>query len=395
MKKLLFGCTLLLAAVSASAARPDTVPNGFSRPLSWRVGLELSPAFVPGTNGFLRGDNPDGKRVNTSLGGALRADFSFAPNTRQGILYRGLYQGLGVDVNSYFAGSLLGTPVSAYVYQGAPIVNFSRRLSLGYEWQFGAAFGWKHYDELTAADNAAVSTSVTAHMGLSLKLYYKLSKRWQLSVGAVGRHFSNGNTSWPNAGVNTLGGSIGVAYVFGNNDESINPDAHELIADADRGRWFYDIMAYGAWRKHTVVIEGQPELCPGRFGVVGLQFAPMRTLNRFVAVGPALEMQWDEGAGLAPYWVEGSTGNNIRFYRQPFGRQLNVGLSAHAELTMPIFAVNVGLGYDFVSPKDEKRFYQSLALKTFVTDKLFLNVGYRLGSFKTPQNLMLGVGVRL
>lgn len=121
----------------------------------------------------------------------------------------------------------------------------------------------------------------------------------------------------------------------------------------------------------------------------------MRTLNRFVAVGAALDMQWDEGAGLAPYWVEGSTGDNIHFYRPPFGRQLNVGLSAHAELTMPIFAVNVGLGYDFVSPYDEKRFYQSLTLKTFVTDKLFLNVGYRLGSFKTPQNLMLGIGIRL
>ena len=311
------------------------------------------------------------------------------------MLYHGLYQGLGVGVNSFFASSLLGTPVSAYVYQGAPIVRFNDRLTLGYEWQFGAAFGWQHYDELTAADNGAVSTSVTAHMGVSLKLYYKLSERWQLSVGAVGRHFSNGNTSWPNAGVNTLGGSIGVAYVFGNRGESTELASRELIADADRGRWFYDIMAYGAWRKHTVVVGGEAELCPGRFGVVGLQFAPMRTLNRFVAVGAALDMQWDEGAGLAPYWVESSTGDNIHFYRPPFGRQLNVGLSAHAELTMPIFAVNVGLGYDFVSPDDEKRFYQSLALKTFVTDKLFLNVGYRLGSFKTPQNLILGIGIRL
>lgn len=395
MKKRLIGCSLLLAALCVSAARPDSVARGFDRPLSWRVGVELSPAFVPPTNAFLRGENPDAKRINTSFSGDVRADFAFAPSTRQGMLYHGLYQGLGVGVNSFFASSLLGTPVSAYVYQGAPIVRFNDRLTLGYEWQFGAAFGWQHYDELTAADNGAVSTSVTAHMGVSLKLYYKLSERWQLSVAAVGRHFSNGNTSWPNAGVNTLGGSIGVAYVFGNRGESTGPASRELIADADRGRWFYDIMAYGAWRKHTVVVGGEAELCPGRFGVVGLQFAPMRTLNRFVAVGAALDMQWDEGAGLAPYWVEGSTGDNIHFYRPPFGRQLNVGLSAHAELTMPIFAVNVGLGYDFVSPDDEKRFYQSLSLKTFVTDKLFLNVGYRLGSFKTPQNLMLGIGIRL
>ena len=61
----------------------------------------------------------------------------------------------------------------------------------------------------------------------------------------------------------------------------------------------------------------------------------------------------------------------------------------------PIFSVNAGVGYDFVNPKGDKRFYQSLALKTFVTDKLYLNVGYRLGDFKDPQNLMLGLGLRL
>lgn len=85
----------------------------------------------------------------------------------------------------------------------------------------------------------------------------------------------------------------------------------------------------------------------------------------------------------------------MKFYRPPFGRQLSVGLSAHAELTMPIFAINVGMGYDMLSPRGNKRFYQSLTLKTFVTRHIFINTGYRLGAFKDPQNLMLGVGVRL
>ena len=70
-------------------------------------------------------------------------------------------------------------------------------------------------------------------------------------------------------------------------------------------------------------------------------------------------------------------------------------MSAHAELTMPIFSVNAGVGYDFVCPQGNQRFYQSLSLKTFVSRRLFLNVGYRLGNFKYPQNLMLGIGVRL
>lgn len=62
---------------------------------------------------------------------------------------------------------------------------------------------------------------------------------------------------------------------------------------------------------------------------------------------------------------------------------------------MPIFSVNVGIGYDIINPKGDKAFYQSLTLKTFVTRNLYLNAGYSLGSFKDPQNLMLGIGIRI
>ena len=61
---------------------------------------------------------------------------------------------------------------------------------------------------------------------------------------------------------------------------------------------------------------------------------------------------------------------------------------------MPIFSLNAGLGYDIISPEGEQRFYQSLTLKTFVYRGFYINTGYRLGKFKDPQNLMLGLGIR-
>lgn len=379
-----------------SFAEADTIPSGFSRPLQWRIGVEVSPAWVPGTNVFLRGGNPEGRRINSAMSGDIRADFSFSPSSREGKLYKDLYQGVGLGVSSFFAPALLGTPVSAYVYQGAPIFNFTSRLSLGYEWQFGASFGWKHFDEQTAENNAVVSTSVTAHMGLALKLNYRLSPRWHMSVGVGANHYSNGNTSWPNAGVNSIGLSLGVTYTLTRACEKYIPD-FILEREADRHGWFYDITLFGATRKRIVAVGNPPEaeLCPGSFGVVGIQLAPMYRLNRWCAVGPSLDMQWDEGAGLEPYWIQGSYGENIKFVRPPFDKQLNVGLSAHAELTMPIFSVNVGLGFDALCPHGEEPFYQSLTLKTFLTHRLYINTGYRLANFKTPQNLMLGIGVRL
>lgn len=389
--RLICGFVALIAGV---AAWGDTIPDCWHRPLQWRVGIEASAGAVPGTNAFLRGINSDNRVVNTAIAGALRADFSFDPMSKSGRLYRGVYQGIGIGINSFGAATLLGTPVSAYVYQGAPIVRFKDRLWLGYEWKFGAAFGWRHGEQSAEEENIAVSTPVTAHMGVALKLHYRLASRWILSVGAEGSHFSNGNTSWPNAGVNTLGGTVGVAYVVNPIPERPVVSA-ELEREADRGRWFYDITLYGAWRKRWVMADDMPQFCPGRFGIAGVQIAPMRRFNRYFAAGASLDMQWDESAGLEPYWVEGTHYGYIKFYRPPFGKQLSVGLSAHAELTMPIFSINVGLGYDMLRPEGNQRFYQSLTLKTFVTRRLYINTGYRLGRFKYPQNLMLGIGIRL
>lgn len=154
-------------------------------------------------------------------------------------------------------------------------------------------------------------------------------------------------------------------------------------------------MVFGAWRKRAVDIDGTPQLIHGHFAVAGLQISPMRRFNQWVAAGPALDLMWDEGANLESNRVEDSYGDDVRFYRPSFASQLSVGVSAHAELTTPIFSVNAGLGYDFVKPKGDNRFYQSLTLKTFVWRGIFLNVGYRLSDFKTPQNLMLGLGYRL
>ena len=394
-KKALALLGAMALGLSAAAAAPDSVATAAGAPLQWRVGVEALPAVVPGSNGFLRGDNLQGRRIGGSLSGSVRADFSFGSSSREGMLYRGLYQGIGVGVNSFFAGSLLGTPASVYVYQGAPIARLGRRLWLGYEWRFGAAFGWRHHEDAgDEYNNAAVSTAVTAHMGVGLKLHYELSPQWRIAAGIEATHFSNGNTSLPNAGVNAVGVSLGVSYVINPQPEA--PKAPEAIAEeADRGRWFFDIMAYGAWRRRAVAVGEDVVLCPGRFGVAGLQLAPMRSLNRYVAVGGALDLQYDESAGLAPYYVESTNGGFVRFYRPPFGKQLSAGVSAHAELTMPIFAINAGLGINMLNPKGDKRFYQMLTLKAFVHRNVFLNVGYRLGRFSDPQNLMLGIGVRL
>lgn len=396
MKSLLnkLAAAVMLCAVCVPAyVRAQSVSDSLSHAPLWHVGAGVAAGVVPGTNRFLTGDNSSGKSVDADFSASMRAGFCFSPHSRTGKLYPGVYQGLGLEARTFSSGGLLGSPVSLYVYQGVPLVHFSPRLWLGAEWQFGAAFGWKHFRAGIDEENGAVSTAVTAHMGVGLRLNYELSASWRLTGGIDLRHFSNGNTSYPNAGVNTTGLSLGLTYLI-SQPQAPAPD-EALVAEADAGRWMLDIVAYGAWRKRGVTEREDAIMVPGRFGVAGVQVAPMRKFNRWLAAGASLDMQYDQSAGIEDYWVEGTWGNDVKFYRPPFGKQLSVGLSMHAELTLPVFAINAGLGYDFVCPEGDRPFYQSLTLKAFVTRNVFLNVGYRLRHFKDPQNLMLGIGVRL
>ncbi len=377
--------------MAAFGAHADSIPEWWQRPLHRRVGAEAMAGGVVHTNSYVSGHNRESQAVDGAFGGGLRADFSFDATSRQGQLYPGVYQGIGVSASAYTPGNLLGTPVSVYVYQGAPFARFGHGLSLGYEWEFGAAMGWKHANAVQ--EGRPVSTAVTAHMGISLRLGWQLSPRWTLTAGVAGRHFSNGNTSIPNTGVNTLSAVVGVAYALGEPQQTATPDP-ALAEEADRGKWFFDVTAYGAGRKRIITTTDPHTLVPGTFGVAGVQGAAMRRLNRYFAAGVAIDLQYDENAALDDYIVDYTYDENIKFYRPPFGKQLRAGFSAHAELTMPIFALNVGLGIDALSPAGEKRFYQSLTLKTFVTRHIFINTGYRLGNFKDPQNLMLGLGYR-
>ena len=386
---------VIIFIIGSSLSAADSISVCQSLPFKWRAGLEMSSGWVPGTSSFIRGENPSGSSINSTMSGDARFDFSYNPKSRLGMLYKGLYQGIGIGINSFFHNKILGTPVSVYAFQGAPFANFGKRLWLGYEWEFGAAIGWKPYKEQSTFNNAPVSTCVTAHMGIAAKLHYEVNDRLELSAGVNLRHYSNGNTSFPNRGINSVGAVIGLVYNLNVVDDR-ESNAYDLAPDeSDKGKWIFDIMAFGAWRKRTLIIDNSPTILPGKFGVVGMQFSPLRQFNRYVAVGPALDLMWDESADLAPNWVEGSYAQNILFRRPKFGDQISVGASAHAELTMPIFTLNAGLGYDFVKPTGERRFYQSLTLKTFITHNIYINVGYRLARFQDPQNLMLGFGVRL
>lgn len=364
---------------------------------SHSIGFDLRPSYVFPTRSFFTGDNAAGKPINTALSAHLKYAFRFSPDSRLGRLYPYAYQGIGVAYNTFFNSSEVGTPVAVYAFQGSRIAKLAPGLTLDYEWNFGASFGWKRYNPETNYYNDVVGSRINAYINAGFFLNWQIAPQWNLTAGVDLTHYSNGNTNYPNSGVNTVGARIGVVRTFGGNaaEHTSASAGREEEASSVAGRISYDVVLYGSTRRRGLFLDNGAELIPGSFAVVGLNFNPMYRVNKYFRAGASLDAQYDESANLKEHHVEGTGGGDLKFYRPPFREQFAVGLSLRAELTMPIFSVNVGFGRNLIQQGEDTRgFYQILALKTFVTPRLFLHVGYQLHDFKDPNNLMLGLGWR-
>ena len=333
------------------------------------VVINLRPSYVVPTHGFYNGWNTSGQPLRTAFSGDIQYTFS-----SQGHF---AYQGAGIGVHSFFAHDLLGTPVSIYLLQGAPLLQVCKGLRLGYEWNFGLSAGWKNNGTVTVS-------ALNAYINVAALFDLRISDYWSLMFGPGYTHFSNGDTKFPNGGANTLNFRIGAKYnLQGNNDEGVErifaPEPHKK---AFKDNISYDLTALGGWRADRFIDDERNLVIDNSaYTLIGLQFNPSYHFNEYLSLGPSLDLVYDASAN--------------RNFNKGFLSHCAVGVSARGEISMPIFSVNVGGGYNVLqSGPDLKGFYGIFSLKAFLTEKLYLNVNYRLGQTSYAHNMMFGIGWR-
>lgn len=367
-------------ASAASVARRDS--------LSHRVSVELRSAYNLVSHYAMK---IDGKPLSSNFSLHARYAFSFSPHSRLGRLYPTAYQGVGVATYTYLAHERTGTPMAAYIMQGARIANFGDKLSLGYEWNFGISWGWHPNESMSSRCNVMVN--------LALPLIWRVAPHWELSLTPDYTHFSNGDTSFSNSGSNLFGVRLGATYLF---------DAGHTKADAKRyikpseefegcsfaQRMSYDVIVYGAWRADRFLEGGKIYINNEAMPIFGLNFQPQYHLNRYFAVGLSLDLQADSSLNLYN-GVKDDDNRVISYSRPPFWQQLEVGVSARGEIRAPIFTLGAGFGVNMLDTGyDSSRLYATFSLKAFLTKRLFLYVGYRFNSRRYTHNLMYGLGMR-
>lgn len=401
-KRILLFSALAGLAVAARGQGADTVPvvsGGERFPLIHQIGFDVRPGYIAPTSKFLRDDSGYGLRVRYSGSYHLKYGFRFHPDSPEGKAYPFTSQGIGVSYNTFEAPRELGTPWAVYAFQSSRIAGITPRLSLDYEWNFGASFGWHPYDETENPRNRIIGSRINAYLNAGFFLNARLSRFCNLLVGLDLTHYSNGNTHIPNAGLNTIGGRVGLVCTLNPPKESVAPFRRKAEQDDGSSLRFgrrvsYDFILYAATRAKGFVQGNNVYIFPGHLGILGFNFNPMYKFNRYLKAGISLDGQYDESANI--YTPDAlSHGGTPRFYRPPLHEQIGIGLSARGEFTMPFFAINIGVGHNLYYNKgDLKGLYQVVALKVSVTRDLFLHVGYQLHKFHDPYNLMLGIGYR-
>lgn len=411
--------TLLCAAVLTLSAAPTYASESVaptpadSTTLQHSFSLDVRSGFVTQHHDLFRGVNVTGTPINASASAHIQYAFRFPSASRLGRIMPSAYQGVGVAPYTFFNHEVMGTPVAFYVFQGAEVARFAESLSLDYEWNFGASAGWHR--------NLVVGTKVNAYINLGLMLkwqpglcssaFCRSLDGWTFAAGLDMTHFSNGDTTLPNVGTNIIGARISASRAFGatagmtaDRGSAARVDIRQFRREARTElsrksflkRTELDVILCGTVNAETITYQDKEYKLDGKFGVAALHINPLYRVTPCFLVGPAVDVQYNEGINLADH-VAGinPVTDEIRFHRPPLAEQLAAGLSIRVELQAPIFAVNLGFGHNIIYKGPELGgFYYLAALKTFVTDSLFMHVGLKVCDTESSNNLLLGLGWR-
>ena len=387
---------LLTSQLSIAGNPEDTIPT--SNRYIHQLETEVRQAYIFPSTSFLEGENNKSKALRSAFSAHLRYAFSFPPLSYIDRIYGSPYQGIGVAYYNFGDRQEIGNPIAMYLLQGGRLADFSSRLSLNYEWNFGISAGWHPYDVNSNPNNTVIGSKVNAYLNTSAYLNFTLSPQFDLTSGISLTHFSNGNTDFPNAGLNTIGIKMGLTYNFKKNKAiQLNNTPPVLISDFPR-HFSYDLIFFGSWRRKGIVYNDIPLASPYTYEVFGFNFTSFYNIRYRFRAGISLDGVYDSSANIytEEYNVTADGHDpSFTFYKPPLKKQLSLGLSARAEYIMPYFSINMGLGTNIIHGGGDLRgLYQIVALKIETSRNSFIHIGYNLHDFKEPNYLMIGFGYR-
>ncbi|PPL00539.1 acyloxyacyl hydrolase [Parapedobacter indicus] len=379
--------------VFPQTGHPDSIEVTGLKRFHHQVAVTLRPAFVMPSVSFFDGVNQRQLPIKRSWSGHMNYSFGFPSGSLGSRVFSDTYQGIGVAYFDFGNRLELGSPLAAYMFQRSRITRINSQMSLDYEWNFGLSAGWQPYHPMTNPNNIIVGSKVNAYLNAGVHVRWKLLPRWAVMGGVDATHFSNGNTEFPNAGLNTLGVKMGVLYDFSPKESDETEQIKAMKSLEFPKHVSYDLVVFGSWKRTGVDFLGTQVASPYKYPVIGAYFAPMYNFGYRFRAGVSLDAIYDGSANV--YTADYIVGTEQLFFTPDKDRQVALGTSIRGEYVMPIFTISLGLGANVLHKGGDLRgTYQAVALKVRVTRSSFLHIGHNLKDFREPNYVMLGMGYR-
>lgn len=209
-------------------------------------------------------------------------------NTPYNYLYR--YPTLGIGFNSALKNyQEIGRPQAIYGFMEIPfsIKGLRRKFSFGYFTQLGVGFNLTPYDSVANPNNRYIGSQINAYINMGLSSTFRLSERTELFAGFGLKHYSNGATKKPNAGINLFPLNISMRVKLG---ELYATPVDPPEIPEKKLKTFWNLALYTGMKNYEI---GDPSYFRGGVGINYL----FESVYKY-RLGLGLDLFWAQGMEL-------------------------------------------------------------------------------------------------
>ncbi len=358
-------------------------------------------SLTPGANFFLRGDFEYGyvlpsdvllEGVNTNIGGNIEVGWQARGRNVYDNLLRYPTYGAGFLTYHFPQTDSLGKPNAFYLFLNAPFKR-TKKWAFNYIIRLGMSYNWEPQDPVVNPGNLVIGGSRNLYISGGIEAQYLIGESLSASLGFKFAHFSNGQSSLPNFGVNLLNPHLGVKYDF-NGGERPEYKKYPKPEFTDKAMEYY--FTIGTGTRQILFYEdktGVPDRLAVSYKIHNISVAAQYHYGWLGKYGGGLDVIY-----WGPYdaQIELGDGNIVKAVEYPFADHLQLGVFLSYEFVFNNISIYAQPGYRILRKEYEGMptdFYQHLALKYHVRD-LILGIAIRAINFGQAEYIEWNIGYR-
>lgn len=348
-----------------SQSKQDSIHRSI---LTYSVGAEYGTILT--TNYFLRQIETPKKYTGLS--------FKLQKQTDGSQLWERMYgnpsYGIGFYVSDFIDDKHLGNPAAVFGTFESTAKRW-KRLKWDYWINFGIAFNVHPYNEKTYP-NPSLGSKMNMYIGVGNSIKYSLGDYFDLGVGAIFNHLSNGAMKMPNKGLNFVAPQVSLTY---------HPKFMNLYNSSELGDSKYDtfntVEVAGLYGRKNVFYRGEERYYDLKspyeglnYSIYGIEAFYMRQYSYKSSIGLGIGFSYDEQYNHTMYVDNNEVVNRKRFKNDHF----LLSIMPAYRLNIDRFSVNLALGYYPFKKRsqfDKDKLFQRIGLQYQITDRLFASFG--------------------